>query len=399
MWMTARFNGEQPLKQSLRNQGKMVWGRGSRFFPLGAVRWFLVLGWVLQVSGSGLAGPFGRLVDPTRTDIAAAIRRGMDLTVRNQFEQADSLFHRLIQKYPDQPFGYFYVAANLQAWMLDEEDFSRAGLFELYLNRTLARCDSLDKLGPSNGWIAFYRGSAHLYKSFLNSKLGHWWRAYREARKGVRELERALERDSTLYDALLGIGSYKYWKSAKSGVLRFLPLIADEREEGIRLVEKAINRGHFVYWVGRDQLAWMLIDSKQWDRAVALARENHRQIPESRFFLWTLAEALERSGQYREALAAFEQLLASIRASGPTNHFNELHCLTKMAEMNLALAQYRRADSLAHAGLQLPLRGTVSHRVKSRLKQLRKIIRLCEPHLTRVKKHSAIEKAGVLPEK
>ncbi|RMG67799.1 MAG: hypothetical protein D6715_03880 [Calditrichaeota bacterium] len=345
------------------------------------------------------AGEAGRVIDPTQEDVAAAIREGMELTVRNRFEQADSLFHRLIQKYPDQPFGYFYVAANLQAWMLDEEDFSRSGLFQLYLNRVLVRCDSLEKIDPNNGWLAFYRGSAHLYKGFLNSKLGHWWGAYREARKGVKELERVLAKDSTLYDALLGIGSYKYWKSAKSGVLRFLPLIADEREEGLRLVEKAIERGHFVYWVGRDQLAWMLIDSKQWERALALAKENHQQIPESRFFLWTLSEALARSGKYREALPVYRQLLESIRADGPKNHFNELHCLTKMAEINLALSRYREADSLARAGLALPLRSAVSRRAKGRLKKLRKVLKVCAPFLAGRQKNAPVEEASVLPER
>lgn len=310
---------------------------------------------------------------PDRNPLKGVIIHGIDLTLNNRFADAADLFRELIGQYPRHPIGYFYVGATLQAAMLDAEDYTRAPEFYRYMETTIRYADSLEIRDPQNAWLYFYEGSAYLYRSFMRSKEGNWFGAYKDAVKGVGRLENALQRDSTLYDAYLGVGSYKYWKSAKANFLRWLPLVKDEREAGIRMVEKAIRKGLFVRWMGRDQLCWILMDKKEYTRALRLAQENLAAYPHSRFFKWTLAEIARRAGRPDLSYPLYRQLLREVRQIPQNNHFNELECLREMAQMDFERGDYNGAFRKANEALRLPLTPQIRKRARNRLKALLKI--------------------------
>ena len=230
-------------------------------------------------------------VNPSEEPLRSQILRGMELTINNNFQAASNYYQNLIEIYPNHPIGYFYKGANIQAQMLDAEDYSLSEVFYSLMDKAIKLSDSLIKQGTEEPWIYFYEGSAYLYKSFMKSKEGHWFSAYRSAKKGVHYLEHSVEIDSLFFDAYLGIGSYKYWKSAKSSFLRWTPFIKDEREEGIKLILAALNNGIFTQLVARDQLCWIFIDKGDCEKAFNYAFENYRQYPDSRFIKWTLASA------------------------------------------------------------------------------------------------------------
>ncbi|NOX36161.1 MAG: hypothetical protein GXO78_01370 [Calditrichaeota bacterium] len=313
---------------------------------------------------------------PDHPPIATRIEQGMYLTIMNQFAEADSVFQGLIRDYPDRPFGYFYRGANLQAWMVDHEDYSRMEAFQYWMDRCVAVVDSLEQLQQATAWDYFYKGSAYLYQSFLNGKQRQWWQAYRNSRQGVHLLEKALALDSTLFDAYLGIGSYKFWKSKKAGILTWLPFLKNEADLGLELVRLAIEKGRFVKWIGRDQLTWMLLEHGQLEEALELARGNVAQFPESRFFNWTLARVYEKAGLYREARQVYEWLLSQIRQLPETNHYNEVVILARLVD----LACKSGAESEGEQYLRQLRQVKLSPDVRSRLrKTLSRLVESDEP--------------------
>lgn len=301
-------------------------------------------------------------------EIQAQIARGIEQTINNDFRGAEALFRELIVKYPRQPFGYFYLGATVQAEMLDREDYTRLAEFEGALDTTIMLAESLRKQDDSDIWAWFFEGSAYLYRSFMDNKRKKMWGAFRNASKGSGRLEKALQIDSTFYDALLGVGSYKYWKSSKAGALTWLPFVADDRRKGLEMVRNAIKKGRFVKWVGRDQLAWMLLDFGDAPAALELAAENHRQFPESRFFLWTLVEIYYRTQQFDTAFQLYQTMLGKLRASPENNHYNEMTCLLHMAEIQCQRGNYREAEQLLTELLNLELSPDVFERSQHKRK-------------------------------
>lgn len=342
-------------------------------------RWRLVsFGVELVLLLLGLATAMA--LEPTREPLKSRIEAGIEFTLNNQFTRAESLYLELMRENPQHPMGYFYVGATLQAQMLDAEEYNREQEFYWFMNRAIHLADSLSHVGQADAWVYFYEGSAYIYRSFMKSKRDSWFGAYRDAVRGVSRLKKALTLDSTLYDAYLGVGSYKYWKSAK---VDWLPFVKDERAEGIRMVEMAIEKGKFVHWVGRDQLCWILMNEHQYDRAQKIARENLRNFPRSRFFKWTLVEIAQRSKNYQLSYPLYQELLGEVRALPGNNHYNELECLVKLAEIDWQRKNYLRVQKWCNQALSLKLREDIRKRARHKLNRLVELQRLATEQLHR----------------
>lgn len=353
------------------------------FFIVG----ILSIGWSFppEVSAGGTAD------NPAAPHVRDQVLKGIELTILTDFESAERIYQELIQEYPDEPIGYFYMAAVLQSEMLDREDFNHTDEFESFINKCVQKSKSLQKQRGDDPWLLFYEGNAYLYQSFFKSKLGNWWGAYRDAAKGVNRLEKALELDSTFYDVYLGIGSYKYWKSAKIKFLTWLPFVADQREDGIEMVKKAFELGEYSRLIGRDQLAWILLDAGRLEEAKKYALENYQAYPESRFFQWTLVEVLFRMKEWDEAYREYGILLNAEREIPDRNHYNEVECLLKMAEIDFEKGNFSSADSLVTELFNMRLEAAIKERARSKLKRALKIRLECAKLL------SGENQAGELP--
>ncbi len=319
--------------------------------------------------------------DGLLAEIEAQVHTGIEQTLRNDFVGAESTFTRLINRYPERPCGYFYLAATYQAEILDAEDYRELPRFKKLMDTAIQKAEALRSEEPPTPWVYFMEGSAYLYKSFMDSKTGRIWGAYRNALRGVDRLNKAIGMDSTFYDAYLGVGSYRYWKSRKAKSLTWLPFLKDEREQGLRMVRTAIEKGSLVKYVGKDQLAWIEIDRGNWEEALALALENHRRYPESRFFMWTLTEIYYKSQKWKEAMQWYQRLLKIVRALPENNHYNEATCLLRIAEIYAHFGDYRTARLYCQELLQLHFDKDVRKRVKKKIEQAKQLKKRCEKKL------------------
>ncbi len=308
-------------------------------------------------------------LNPEQEPLKSIIESGIELTLTNRFEEAFQLYERVITDYPHNPAGYFYCGATLQARMLDMEDYRDAGRFYEFMDRTIQLSDSMINDGSSDAWSIFYGGSAYLYRGFLKMKEGHWYASYRDASRGVSLLEQAVTVDTLLYDAYLGIGSYRYWKSAKANFLTWLPFIPDRRNEAISMISTAIEKGLFVKYVGRDQLAWILMDHKDYETALKMAEENCREFPRSRFFRWTLASAAFRSGDLSMSYDLYQQLLQEVEELPDNNHYNEIECLVNMAQIEKLRHNWNGAFELSDRTLRTYLEPDIRERAKNKLRK------------------------------
>jgi tetratricopeptide (TPR) repeat protein len=325
---------------------------------------------------------------PADPEIKAQIEIGIEKTILNDFSGAAVIFQQLIDQYPERPFGYFYLGATYQAEMLDAENYDKVEEFKNLMEKCIDLAEIQQQQNHGTIWAYFFEGSAYLYKSFMDSKMKKFWGAYRNAARGSGRLEKVIELDSLCYDAYLGVGSYKYWKSSKAKFLTWLPIMKDERKLGIEMVFTAIQKGSFVRLVGRDQLAWILLDNGRAEEALALAKENHNLYPHSRFFLWTLVEIYYRNEQWNEAFSLYEKLLHVVRRLPDNNHYNEITCLLRMAEIYYIREDYMSTELLASEILRLKLSEEIRDRAKPKLKQALKLKQDCLAELAKMDKMS-----------
>ncbi len=307
--------------------------------------------------------------------------RSVEFTIQQNYEKAEATGLEIIQRYPAHPLGYLFMAATLQSKMLDyETDFFKDKFFH-YLDNADRLAKQAIQVDPDNPMNHFYAGSTCCYRAFYAGKQNQILQAYWQVSNGIQALEQAVKLDSTIYDAYLGIGSYLFWKSQKMQFLNWLPLIKDDRAQGIRLIQKTIQNSKYSGFAAINALAWIYIELKQYDKAIATAITGENAFPKSRYFKWCLAEAHFRNKNYESAIRYFQILLNSITNENFNNHYNEVVCHQKLAESYFHLTQYDKALFHCQKIETIKPDRDVHERLKKRLDKIARLKGECQLHL------------------
>ena len=276
---------------------------------------------------------------------ASLLRQGVEWGVTHDYDRALELFGRITDDYPARPEGPFYRAAIHQSMMLDFESGEWQAFFYGDLEMAIHRAMQQLRRQPDDPEAMFYAGAAYAYKSAQLSRDGKYWPAYRAIQSSLDYLEPLLKRDSTWCDALLGVGSYQYWRSRITIKLSWLPFFPDRRREGIAMITHAADCAQLSPASAWSNLAWISIREKEYDRAISWSRKGLERYPASRFFLWPLAEAQFLKTDYSAAIESYSKLLQSTQEAQHNNGYNELVILWKMAQCHERIGEHDLARS------------------------------------------------------
>jgi tetratricopeptide (TPR) repeat protein len=293
---------------------------------------------------------------------------GIRLTLACDFDGAMAVFRSYCRTHPHDPAGPFYVAATLQSEMMDAETDLHEEEFFTAVNRSIRLADSLIAAGRVDARLYFHLGNAWSYKGLYEAKRGGLATGILHAHRGVQYLEQALAADSLYEDACLGVGNYKYWSGRYYKFLRWLPWIRDERNLGVRLVRRAIEKGTLSRWVGMSSMGWIEYDRKNYGEGLRLFRQGLAEFPDSRFFRWGEADCLFAGGDYEQAAGRYENLLVSILGDKSQSGYNEAECRYKLMTAYEELGRRTAAETQARAVLAMKTDASVSKRIERQRK-------------------------------
>jgi len=333
----------------------------------------VLIGLVLSAMGFSLS----RSQSPFSREIDGMILKGMDYTFLCRFDSALTVFETLERLLPDEIVGPFYRAATLQSRMMDYETDLWGQEFTFQIDKAIRIGEEKLKQAVPGAWDLFYLGNAYSYKGLHLAKSGSLLAGIVNARRGVAFLKKALSSDSTLYDALIGVGGYEYWSSRFYRYLSWLPWISNDGEHGIRMVKKGIEKGTFSYCVGLCNLGWIEYDRKNYDSALVLFDKGLQHYPGSRFFLWGYADCLYKLNRFDESIVWYERLLDSIRKGDVNNGYNEAECSMKLALSHYELKNYDSALQYSDAILALAPDAKIAKRMVKQKQTAQAIRKKC----------------------
>ena len=287
----------------------------------------------------------GMLSDPfvdTRTD--SLIRIGIELSIRQRYEQAIEIFRKLEASDATNPVGFFFHAAVLQARMMDYEDYRDEATFRALIDTTIDLAKQRLRNHKNDPLAYFCLGGGYAYLAFYQAKDNRLIEAFRNGRRSVQALKAALRADSTLYDAYLGLGTYTYYRSKLSRHFAWLPFVGDDRAEGLRMLRLAIEKSRYSRWSAINGYFWIALEEGQLEEAERWLRHARRRFPESRVFLWCAAKLAVRQQRWHDAVTYFNQILESHRAGGTLRPYNELVCRKNLSQSYYQLGDYARAQ-------------------------------------------------------
>ncbi|MCI0697959.1 hypothetical protein L0337_38905 [candidate division KSB1 bacterium] len=310
------------------------------------------------------------------------MRQVINRTIAQKYGEALALADCVVKFAPEEPVGHFFRAAVLQARILDygslEDEkafFSATGTCRKLAQKKLRQ-------NVKDAWAHFFLGSALGYEAFFLGKKKRYFEAFRTGWQCIQHLEAALKHDPELYDAYLGIGTYKYYRSKMSKSFTWLPFVDDERALGIRMVRQAIANGRYSRSAAINGLSWILMDENRSKEALALVDSALTIYPGSRFFLWAAAAAAYRVKRYDQAAACYGQILRSLQDENVLSPYIELVCRTRLARAYQAAKKMEDAcRELQHIGA-LDLSKDDRSRGEAFLKEVALYRKECEGRLT-----------------
>jgi len=177
--------------------------------------------------------------------VDSLILTGIDQIHQENLGEAIKTFKELIKLKPDKPVGYFFIAGAYRTIMYDYRSLTYQQEFEEYVQKAIDIGKNLTESGDATSEDYFYYAGALGYLGIFKSDLGSWWSAFRLGLRAKGVMEKALEMDSTNYDAYFGLGTYHYWRSVKTKIFWWLPFISDDRAKGISEIKLAIEKGKY----------------------------------------------------------------------------------------------------------------------------------------------------------
>jgi tetratricopeptide (TPR) repeat protein len=300
---------------------------------------------------------------------------GVYANAQEDYRHAESLFVALSVAEPGHPMGPLMHAATLNVEMVDNEVYDRGSEFLRLLDTASARADRWLKEHPDDAWVHCFKGHIYGYRAVWESRFGSWFVAMKRGLNARGAYHDALDRDSLLWDAFVGLGSYHYWKSARSEFINWLPVIVnDDKDKGLREMHVALERGHFVRGAAAAGLVAIQLHRKECDSALVLAREWQAVYRYGKAFWWGQAYALFGLQRWAEALDAWDSLRARVVADDGQGLINYVEIDWHRGMIYAALGDVERACAVMDTVLAYPVSDDERKRVKERLKDAEKFL-------------------------
>ncbi len=307
------------------------------------------------------------------------VHQGQARAFQEDFAGARRLFQEVIHQAPEDPLGYLLMTGLYDLFMLDYSVNDSTAQFFRYADLCEEKAQPwLRSSNPSQrAWGHFYTGAAAAYKAMRFGRNRQYLPALKHAWRALQHLQDAVALDSTLYDAYLGLGTYHYALSELPKFVKWIPGIGDKREQGLREIRLAAERGLLSRYAAKDGLAWVLAYDARPYEGVQIAQELVQEFPHSRTFRWTLAFAYYRAGKYRDALRTYEEILYYSLPDHKEYPYNLAIVVYWMAKASYNRGQYATAAYYARVVedlLKQDWRTDLVKDLQGRLKTLKKRI-------------------------
>jgi tetratricopeptide (TPR) repeat protein len=195
--------------------------------------------------------------------IAQSIWSGDFDSVLNECQQ-------LIAREPANPVGFFLTGLTYYSINSQYRNDLFADSVTFYLGAAISLAQKTDHGENIQAENYFIIGSSYGCLALFKSNHGGWWGAFRDGRRSCSNLEKAYAMDTTLTDALGGIGAYHYWKSAKTKMLAWLPFTSDKRKQGIAEILLSITSGKIMAASAQKSLLAVYFDEGQYDKVLSM---------------------------------------------------------------------------------------------------------------------------------
>ncbi len=258
--------------------------------------------------------------------------------VLQDYESAVRTARLIKEKYPDFPLGSMLCATIEISKSYDLGTGYNSGLIDSLLNISFLLSEAMLEKNTMEVWANFFAGASLGLKAYFSAVQKDLVNAFVDGYSALQYFDKCLQADAFFYEAKIAIGTYLYWKSAKTSDLSWLPFFNDNRLAGIELLKSASDSASYNKFFARYSLFWIHLNEKNFEEAAKISNEFLKEYPGNRLFKYTAAKAVKDKNP-EEALVYFEELVEDYRAMN-NNHYKEIVYLHNSAQLYHRLMIY-----------------------------------------------------------
>ncbi len=307
------------------------------------------------------------------SEIDSLLKNGIEQIINQYYAEAEKTFIDLDDGYPQNPLGKIYLAATLIAKSVDYEEKFNENQIDSLLSDAKNQTEKLLDKDDENLWYNYYEALIFGYRAYYSSLNSNVISAFSNGILSLSGFQKCLEIDKGFNEAYIAIGTYKYWKSAETKSFNWLPFINDERELGIKYLEKTLIHDSYNQYLAAYSLVWIYIDNKNFKKAVDLSNEMLSKHKTSRFFKWGLARAYEDISK-EKAIEQYYDLLNSIKEIKNRNYYNDIILKHKIAMLLFDLRNYDKSLQLCNEILDFNIKSAeIKLKLENRISRVKKL--------------------------
>ena len=150
-----------------------------------------------------------------KSDADSLIKIGADYIYNVQFNNAEEVFKKVIDKYPENPAGYF-LDAMVVWWKISTYRNTEAydKQFLVKIDRVVSVCENLLQKNSMDISALFFKGGALGYRGRFYAIRKSWFKAANDGYNGFDILLKCYNVAPNNHDIMLGTGIYNYFAAA-----------------------------------------------------------------------------------------------------------------------------------------------------------------------------------------
>lgn len=258
------------------------------------------------------------------------ILQGIDRTLRQEYDSAETTFKQFIAENPLHPAGYLYLAGMLQAKNTDYGDSFNEKRYDSLLSVVRDLSQPMIKKKSAAG--LYFQGSAEAFRSYTRSENGNIASGIYYGLSAGSSLEECLELDTGYIQAKNILGAFYFWRSK----LAWIPFVSDRSEEGIAMIKRSFHHPYEKHLASHNLMV-ILTEQKRYAEAERYGLVMLKEYPDNRLFLWNMMTVYEKWDRKKEIIDIVGRLLNSTLSAKVTNRYTEAVCRIKLAEYALSV--------------------------------------------------------------
>jgi tetratricopeptide (TPR) repeat protein len=242
--------------------------------------------------------------------IDAAFRQSVELVFNERFKECMALLDDLSRQRPNHPAPDFMRAAAYQSWMNTYRTNRFTEVMDRHLDEAIEKGRAMLLATHDDPWLHVFIGAAQGFRALNRFRRGQWMSALTNITSAVSNLKTALTAAPHVYDAYMGIGTYNYWRTARSQFVSNVAFwMTDRREIGIPQMQFVVTHGVYSVHETRYNLIAALIDRGLPDKALSFVDDNIRQKGKAGLIdLYYRGRAMQTKARWAEVISDFGKL-------------------------------------------------------------------------------------------